>query len=90
LSEVGIEPSHVPSAPCIEPETCVESSGGVLILEDPGGKLWSSFSWCHCARKMDEFPSQVASGFWRVNHRFRSDAVRRRLYLRNALEALSL
>ena len=38
IAQFGIEPSHVPSAACIEPETCVESSGGVLILSDPGAR----------------------------------------------------
>src|ERR1039457_7125922 len=35
---------------CIEPETCVGAGATVLIVIDPGGKLWSTPALRLCAR----------------------------------------
>jgi hypothetical protein len=30
----------------MEPETLISGPGWFLIVEDPGGKLWSKTHWC--------------------------------------------
>jgi len=34
---------------CNEPETGIRVAGVILVV-DPGGKLWSNSDWCLCAR----------------------------------------